>query len=86
MTVICSSLSTETVLSTPWTSGADDSWGRMQTDCRKIANEFTALSDRAKIHVSMHGGYWEARVHNKPDHTPIHCLSCQAYLRCNAIA
>ncbi|XP_019853027.1 PREDICTED: sorting nexin-8-like [Amphimedon queenslandica] len=41
------SLSSESVLSTPWTSGSDNTWGKMQSDCRQLSDQFSTLGDRA---------------------------------------
>jgi sorting nexin-8 len=45
-----SSLSNETILSTPWTSGSDDNWSKIQLDCRNLSNEFNVLADKALMH------------------------------------
>lgn len=45
-----SSLSSESVLSTPWTSGSDEIWSKIQMDCRQLADEFNTLGDRAQLH------------------------------------
>lgn len=49
MLVPLSSLSCEPVLSTPWTSGSDDTWSKMQSDCRQLADQFNTLGDRALL-------------------------------------
>ena len=36
------------MLSTPWTSGSDNTWGKMQSDCRQLADQFSTLGDRAR--------------------------------------
>ena len=44
---IFSSLSSESVLSTPWTSGSDNAWSKMQSECRQLSDQFSTLGDRA---------------------------------------
>lgn len=43
-----STLSTDNLLMSSWTSGADETWSYMQRDCERLAGKFGELSDEAK--------------------------------------
>ena len=43
-----STLATDNLLMSSWTSGADDTWTYMQRDCEQLADRFGNLSDLAK--------------------------------------
>lgn len=48
MLVSCSTLATDNLLMSSWTSGADETWSYMQRDCDTLSSKFGEISDRAK--------------------------------------
>lgn len=48
LTVPHSTLATDNLLMSSWTSGADETWTYMQRDCEVLSGKFEDVSDRAK--------------------------------------
>lgn len=56
-----STLATDNLLMSSWTSGADETWSYMQRDCEALSEKFGEVSERAKQQgVKETSGFTEA--------------------------
>lgn len=52
--LLYSKLATDSTLASSWTSGSDETWSYMKSDCGKLADKFTMLSEKALQQVAHH--------------------------------
>ena len=58
-----SSLATDNLLMQSWTSGADDTWSYMQSDCAHLSGRFAELSEKAKLQGVRETSSYTESVH-----------------------